>query len=283
MAGKYRNGVVVALVLAAVGLISVIFFRDGSSETIISDRMSEFIDAVDRISTNNTRKLIVFDLDDTVLMSEEILGTPTWFYHMVNLLRQRGAAKLEAYNVMREIDRIVQEQGSVVAVEQATLSAIRNWSFQGSHLVAITSRPPSFAEITHEQLAKIGLEFSSPFYSCIESKWPVGQGAFSRGVIYVDFQHDRSEVFAQFFELAQRCGMNIDLLAHADDQVRHVSEIAKFAQEMRRAFVGIIYGKALSAREFKLAEANKQLYDLEQKLGLQIIPDQYRKIFAEGI
>jgi uncharacterized heparinase superfamily protein len=77
--------------------------------------------------------------------------------------------------------------------------------------------------------------------------------------------------------------MNIDLLAHADDQVRHVSEIAKFAQEMRRAFVGIIYGKALSAREFKLAEANKQLYDLEQKLGLQIIPDQYRKIFAEGI
>ena len=216
-------------------------------------------------------------------MSSEILGTPTWFYHMINILRQSGAAKLEAYNVMREIDRVVQEQSKVVPVEQATLSAIRNWSYEGAHLIAMTSRPHSFADITIKQLAKIGLEFSSPYFSCIEQKWSSNLGAFINGTIYVDFHHDRTQVFAQFFELAQRCGMIIDLVAHADDQVRHVSEIAKLAHEARRGFIGIIYGKALSSREFRLAEANKQLYDLEQNLGQEIIPHQYRKIFAEGL
>lgn len=283
MSGKYRSGALFVLVLAALVMASIVFFRHSASEMIISDRMSEFIDAVDRSAVKDAHRLIVFDVDDTVLMSAEILGSPTWFYHMVNILRQSGAAKSEAYNVMREIDRIVQEQSKVIAVEQATLSAIRNWSYEGAHLIAMTSRPHTFADITNKQLKKIGLEFSSPYFSCIEEKWPPGMGAFINGIIYVDFNHDRTQVFAQFFELAQRCGMVINLVAHADDQVRHVSDLAKFAHEARRGFVGIIYGKALSSREFRLAEANKQLYELEQNLGQEIIPDQYRKIFAEGL
>jgi len=283
MSGKYRSGALLVLVLSALGMASVVFFRHNTSEMIISDRMSEFIDAVDRSAIKDAHRLIVFDVDDTILMSAEILGTPTWFYHMVNILRQSGAAKSEAYNVMREIDRSVQEQSKVIAVEQATISAIRNWSYEGAHLIAITSRPHTFAEITNKQLAKLGLEFSSPYFSCIEQKWSVGLGSFIKGVIYIDFNHNRSAVFAHFFELAQRCGMIIDLVAHADDQVRHVSEIAKFAQESRRGFVGIIYGKALSTREFRLAEANRQLYELEQQLGQEIIPDQYRKIFSQGL
>jgi len=283
MAGKYRNGALLMLVLAALGVASIVFFHRNSSDVIISDSMSEFIDAVDKSSTKESNRLILFDLDDTVLMSSQILGTPTWFYHMVNILRQSGAAKSEAYNVMREIDRVVQDQIQIAAVEQATLSAIRNWSHQGAHLFAITSRPPSFSEITNKQLEYINLEFLSPYSSCIQQKWPAGFGAFANGIIYVDFHHNRAEVLAQFFELAQRCGMIIDLVAHADDQVRHVSEIAKFAHEARKGFVGIIYGRALSSREFRLAESNKQLYELEQKLGHKIIPDQYRKIFAEGL
>ena len=105
MSGKYRGGALFVFVLAAVVIASVAFFRHSASEMIISDRMSEFIDAVDRSTTKDAHKLIIFDLDDTLFMSKEILGTPTWFYHMINILRQRGAAKSEAYNVMREIDR----------------------------------------------------------------------------------------------------------------------------------------------------------------------------------
>lgn len=284
MAGNYRISALLMLGLLIVGVASLyFFFRQSSSETIISDRMSDFIDAVDRSNILDANKLIVFDVDDTILMSVELLGTPTWFYHMVNILRQSGAAKLESYNVMREIDRIVQEQAKIIAVEQATISAIRNWSAQGANLVAITSRPPSFAQITNSQIAKIGLEFSSPYFACIEEKWPEGVGAFIDGIIYVDFHHNRLQIFSQFFELAERCGMEISLVAHADDQVRHVSELAKFARDAHRGFVGIIYGKALSAREFRLAEANMQLQNLELNLGQMIIPEQYRTIFAQGL
>ena len=43
MSGKYRTGALFILVLAALGMASVAFFRHSTSEMIISDRMSEFI------------------------------------------------------------------------------------------------------------------------------------------------------------------------------------------------------------------------------------------------
>jgi hypothetical protein len=281
MAGKYRNSILLTLVLLALLITTFIFFPHPTSETIISDQMSEFIDVIDRTNTKNNHKLIVFDIDDTILASSEILGTPTWFYHMVNLLRQKGAAKFEAYKIMQEIDRVVQEHATIIPIEQTTISAIHNWRSLGAHVIAIASRSPSSASVTTKQLDTLNLKFSSSYFSCIENKWHSSKGAFINGIIYVDFHNDRREIFMHFLELASRCNLDIEFIAHADDQVRHVADIAACAKDARKNFVGIIYGKALSSREFHLADANKQLRALEDDLGHAIIPEQYRKIFED--
>lgn len=274
-----RTGVIL-LTCALVPLGILYFYGTGGSEILISDRMSEFIDTVDRQKARNENKLIVFDLDDTVFMSSQLLGSPTWFYTMVNLVRQSGAAKYEAYSVISKIDKIVQEKIRVVAVEQATLSAIRTWQKLGSTVVALTSRPKDVAGITKVQLTQIGLDFSSPYFSCVESQWDQSEGGFVDGILFVGDYVTKGQIFNQFYEHIKRCGMVVDLIAQADDQQRYVMEVAKLTKEHRVDFIGIIYGGALSSRIFDLRVANKQLLNLETTLDSPIIPDEYRSIFA---
>lgn len=271
------GGVVLACGLAAI--IFMFFYRTNKSEVLISDQMREFVDTVDLSSVDREKKLIIFDLDDTVFMSSQLVGTPTWFYNLINLVRQSGAAKYEAYAVVSRIDRIVQEKIQVVAVEQATLSAIRTWQKLGATVIGLSSRPADLSHITKMQLRQIGLEFSSPYFSCVSKEWQEPGGAFIDGVIYVDDHLTKVEVFGHFYDRLMDCGMDVDLIAHADDQQRYVSEIAAIAKKKRVDFVGIIYGGALSSRTFDLQRANRQLLELEAALSEPIIPDEYRPIF----
>lgn len=273
----------ISVALLTCGLIALgayFFFGTLRSEVLISDRMSEFIDTVDRTKAPAANKLIFFDLDDTVFMSTKLLGTPTWYYNTINTLRQSGAAKYEAYTVISKIDKVVQENVRVVAVEQATLSAIRTWQQQGSVVVALTSRPRDIADITNAQLADIGLQFSSPFFSCVEADWDNRIGSFKYGVLFASDYATKEKAFALFYERVKECGMTVDLLAQADDQSRYVGQGAKIAKEKRVDFIGIIYGGALSMRNFDIHEANRQLLDLEARLQQEIIPNEYRSIFV---
>lgn len=246
---------------------------------IISDRMSDFIDAIDRINVPHENKLIVFDLDDTAFMSSQIVGTPTWYYNMVNLMRQSGAAKVESYNVVRKIDKIIQERVDVKVIENATISAVNTWQKQGAVVVGLSSRPKDFSTITKNQLMQMNLKFSSPYFACIENEWDHHEGAFIDGVLYIDDNASKGVVFEQFLELVQKCGMDISLLASADDQQRYITEMANIAKDNHTDFVGIIYGGALSKRSFDIIEAKKQLISLERHLDTEIVPTPYRDIF----
>lgn len=263
--------------------MGLLFFQSSNqSEILIADRMSEFIDAVDRYPAQPENKLVVFDLDDTVFMSSQMVGTPTWFYNMINLMRQSGAARYEAYSVVSKIDEMVQKKINVVEVEQATLSAIRTWQKMGSTVVALTSRQKNLVDTTKIQLGEIKLEFSSPIFPCIENAWQDNKGTFRNGVLFVEEHQSKAQIFAAFYELAKKCDMDIDLIAQADDQKRYITDIANFAKKNRVDFIGIIYGKALSSRDFDLGEAKKQLLNLEAVNEFPIIPDEYRWIFTDG-
>lgn len=279
MARTLRIGVVL-LVCGLLAMWITFIYGSKRSDILISDRMSEFIDMVDRHKAKLENRLIAFDLDDTVFMSSLLIGTPTWFYTMVNLLRQRGAAKNEAYNVVGRIDKTVQEKVDVVVVEQATMSAIRAWQDLGAVVVGITSRPVELVQVTKAQLDQIGLKFSSSYFSCVESKWDNHGGAFSDGVLYLTGWRTKGEVFSYFSEVIEDCGLEIDLIAAADDQQHYVVEISKLAEKHRTDYIGIIYGGALSSRKFDLSLSKKQLINLEASLDEPIIPDEYRTIFA---
>lgn len=283
MALKYDLSVAVLLcALLSFGLVYFLFSKKAKSEVIISDRMSEFIDAIDQSTVKKDKQLIIFDLDDTVFQSSSILGSPTWYYNMVNILRQNGAASFEAFHVVGEIDEVIQENIKVVSVEETTITAIKTWQNLGATVVAVTSRPSSFQNIIADHLLQIGVQFNAPIFKCVENSWDSSLGVFKNGVIYAGKNFSKDEAFIKFYEVAAECGLTVELLGQADDQQRYVSKISKFAEDHHVNYIGIIYGGALSRTEFNIAEANQQLRELEIALKRSIIPESYRSIFINA-
>jgi hypothetical protein len=278
MAHLIRNGFLL-LVSGLAFFLIYYFYWTVESEIIVSDHMSDFIDSVDRHKAKNEKKLVVFDLDDTLFMSSQILGTPTWFYNMINLLRQSGAARHEAYDVVVAMEKVIQDKVHIVPVEQATIIAIRSWQKEGAMtLLGITSRPAELVQITKRQLSDIGLLFSSPYFSCVEESWGEGNGIFSDGVVFSGNKLAKDRSLFRFIDKVRNCGMHVDLIAHADDQRRYVTKVSKFARKNRIEYIGIIYGGAFSSRAFDFAEAKKQLLNLEDSINITIIPEEYRPI-----
>ncbi len=279
----YKNAYIFLLCVTLLAILSFCFFYFFSSiksEVIISDQISEFIDQVDRTKVALKKKLIVIDIDDTLLESKSILGTPTWFYNMVNKIRHAGASKSEAYEIMGKIDKIVQEQIEVQPIEDALIAAIKSWQKQKSLVIAITSRSNEFAEVTKKQLSNLSLDFYSSLFFCVEQNWSDTHGKFNNGTLYVEEGHTKGELFETFFNiLTNTCGVAVNLIAQADDQERYIKQINAIAEDNNINYIGIIYGKALSKRVFNLSLANRELNLLQETIKAQIIPKKFETIF----
>lgn len=73
----YKNIYIFLLSISAISLSIFVYFyfsHSSISEVIISDTINEFIDQVDRIKVNNHKKLVVIDIDDTLLQAKGYLG-----------------------------------------------------------------------------------------------------------------------------------------------------------------------------------------------------------------
>ena len=89
-------------------------------------------------------------------------------------------------------------------------------------------------------------------------------------------------IYQTFFDiLTNNCGVNIELIAQADDQERYIKQISNIAKNYHTNYLGIIYGKAIAERIFALTTANQELKDLEKRLNLEIIPKKYEIVFNE--
>lgn len=277
MARPIRYSIV--LILSVVGLGLIVLTKKPSSELIISDHMSEFVDAVDRHRARPENKLILIDLDDTAFHAVNLVGTPTWYYNMLNIIRQSGVAKNEAYLVMNRIDEFIQERTQVALIELATARAIVTWQKQNVVVIGLSSRLKHMKENTERQLKSVGLQFTSPYFACMEKLWPSDEGEFAQGVIYVDNFSNKGKILGKALDLLISCGMHLDLVAQADDQQHYVVEISKLVRKRNLDFIGIIYGGVFRTRNFDLHQANQQLFDLEAAAATKIIPDEYRHIF----
>ena len=279
MATKYDLSAAVLLsALLIFGLVYFLFNKNAKSEVIISDRMSEFIDAIDQSMVAKSHQLIVFDLDDTVFRSSSILGTPTWYYHTINILRQNGAPSQDAFYVVNDIDKVIQENVKVMVVEQSTITAIKRWQSLGATIVGVSSRPSYFQEVTEKHLKQIGSAFNAPVFQCVEQQWSYARSVFKGGVIYAGKKISKDQAFIKFHDLAVGCGLSVELIGQADDQQRYISKVSQYAQDSRINYLGIIYGGALSRTEFNVVEAGQKLLELETRLKRVIVPQAYRSV-----
>ena len=99
------------------------------------------------------------DLDNTVMMPPQTLGTDQWFDHLVQANLAQGYDSALAVTEAVRTWISVQKVTRMLPVERTTPSLIHQLQAEGYLVSALTARPPELHDVTVRQLASIGVRF----------------------------------------------------------------------------------------------------------------------------
>lgn len=118
----------------------------------------------------NRNKLVIFDLDDTIIAPTTELGSTRWVEYMAKKIMEEESIPFEqALQQAGDLNDSILETLLLKPVEEITPALINALQKAGIPVIALTARPKRSATRTQLQLQMIGIDFSlSPFIPMIE-------------------------------------------------------------------------------------------------------------------
>lgn len=187
--------------------------------------------------------LVLFDIDNTLIETDNEIASPEWFSYMLNKYKEQGLSQSEAVERILPEHLAAHKTTGVRAIEQDTLNLINKLHKEGIYPIALTAR--SYIDITRRQLktARIDLkqlgrldnicyvfnEFEKPAY-------------YTPGILFAN-GNDKGAVLEAFLNKLKYRPRKI---VFVDDQRKHVVSVEKMAQRLgikRNNFIGVRYGK----------------------------------------
>ena len=181
--------------------------------------MQEIISEID----DNT--LVVFDLDNTVIRPKNNLGSDQWYYYLVSRLGKKyKISRAEAHAKAEEIWNKTQLLIKTQAVESITPNIIKAISGQ---VLALTARSHECSQITRLQLANIGVNFNTNYYS--ENFLKLDSKAYyNGGILFQGEANNKGQVLVEFLKQINKKPQKILFI---DDKIKHVENMHKALEE----------------------------------------------------
>ncbi len=158
---KNRRAITAVLCL----FMSGVGFSAEASNIIEADSFTEIDDYVTELSElyGSEGVLLVFDIDNTLLASDQPLGSSQWYDWQDSLLEAESVSPLRVASDIGEllkIQGIIFEVGSMHLTEDTIPRLMEKWQNEGHFCVALTARGEDFNDVTRRELAQASLDFS---------------------------------------------------------------------------------------------------------------------------
>lgn len=196
-----------------------------------------FQDITSHIDANT---LILLDIDDTLIVSKQMLGSDPWFEHRWKSYRDEGLSLSDALEKSVAEWVIMCHLTQTEIVEPGTETLIQKLQREGNLVMGLTSRDFSLATRTRTQLREhhIDLSHSAPcpkdHYTCID-----GHGVLYRhGILYTSGRCKGEALF----KICEQMGFTPKRILFINDKLSHLQDIEKSAQEKGVEFIGLRYG-----------------------------------------
>jgi hypothetical protein len=109
------------------------------------------------------RTLVIFDIDNTLIRQNQMIGTHQWGDYMRNRAIEQGLTPDDAKALQHRVFGEVQPYVSVVPVEKSVVSLLRNLQKKGIPHFALTARPFHIADVTLRQIQILNHSFAKNF------------------------------------------------------------------------------------------------------------------------
>lgn len=143
------------------------------------------------------KRIVAFDLDNTLLMPTQLVGSDHWFKEHVNREQiQTGDLELAKLNALK-IYQSIQKKTKVKPVEPKTASIIHTLQSQEYTeeqdylIIGLTARNKDALEDTQQQLLSLGIDFNVGQLKgiCLPCKSNPEMGLFNNGIMFAAFSN----------------------------------------------------------------------------------------------
>lgn len=212
-------------------LLNCIFLNGEIFEVNSIYKLRDFIDESD--------SLIIFDIDNTLMETEQTLGSDQWFYFRMNQLLEEGFAQKEALNrALREWISI-QNISNVKVVEEGTSEFVEELQKQNYNIIGLTTRglEMSFTTIVQLQSLNINLKHSAPFKEDLFFK-NGNRGIFYHEGILFTMASSKGEALYKFLTLIEKIPSKIIFI---NDKKQHLEDVERMCIAKNIPFIGLRY------------------------------------------
>ncbi|MDP1879486.1 MAG: DUF2608 domain-containing protein [Parachlamydiaceae bacterium] len=208
------------------------------NKIIESDSILSILDHV------NEDTFVFSDLDNTLIESENHLGSAQWGDYLYDLYFDPNRPVEDADSLEAEKWCEVQPLINIRHVDPQTPELIRRLHENKIPLIGLTARRPEEIHFTLEQLNSLQITLSRHFFNndyLDDASQPRKRIIFHHGVIYCTPINQKSYGLKLFLEKA-KC--NPKKIIFIDDKLSHVEDVALFAKEQGIDYVGIRFSGA---------------------------------------
>ena len=232
-------------------------FKRGAACSILEIRSIDSV--LDHIQGKDS--LVIFDIDNTLVHTEQEIGSDAWAYWMVQQKLKQGMLPSQAINYMFDLFCYVHDHIEVFPVEEQTVHVLHTLKERDIPTICLTGRPSRMIDRTLEQLKNAGCElnsperFTKPISFIIKQQVELSQGVICGGI------HDKGDVLSMLVDtLSYRLPETVIFI---DDKKSCVESIAKTCSDRSAAYTGLRYGFLDDkSSKFDPKKAEEQLSEL---------------------
>lgn len=216
-------------------LFAIALVISGSSEATIIE--TKDINDISKHIKKDT--LVLFDIDNTVMVPCQELGTDQWFHHRIDIYQQAGLHPDDALEKALAEWMCVQNVTRVQLVQSGTDELIKRLQKNGYTIMGFTTRGLGLSTRTVQQLQSINVDFNATAPVDHDVFFDNGQGVLFRHGILFTAGSDKGAALEKFLKAID---MKPKSIVFINDKASHIAPVAKFCNKEKIPFTGLRYG-----------------------------------------
>ncbi len=228
---------------------------------------------IQKHSSGQGTRVVAIDLDNTVILPEQTLGSDQWFGYRLPLEKEAVGDPVVAKTKMVELFYEIQHKTKVSIVEPEVIDIIKKLQDAGYLVIGLTARGKKIADLTHQQLLSVGINLNIGMFADVEKPCVNNpeKGVFKYKILFVD----GADKGVAFKGLLHSLGIHPDEAFFIDDHLRHVLSVEAQAEAK---YFGFHY---TYVQEEKGLQVDPHIADVQLKYLNAILPDKVAKAVHE--
>lgn len=206
-----------------------------------TNRFDDILTYINQVSPHKT--IVVCDLDNTLIIPCELLGSVAWAEYLQHQLQSKGVSKKDSEVIEHILWKTIQPHIEVKTVDPKTSEVINELKKRQIPILGLTARFPEDSWFTFAQLQSVDIDLSlQKDLPQVSLQLPLEPYAlYEKGVLFSTTINKKSAVFIKFLELHK---MDLGCVIFLDDKLHHVEDVENACKKLGIECIGVRFSGA---------------------------------------